>query len=209
MLADILGYFTQDPTSIGSLKVDIVKSFEYQFDQDVTGHPVESGFEIHDTIVNKPLQLSMTVGISSHPVTWFYKNGRGKKKFADGLKALEAIRDAKMPVSIVRPEKKYENMVMTSCHVSKPDDSKTIIYADLSFVQITKVTVQTTKIPENIVTASQKENVGETAADGGAASTSDVTGSSDSGTGSSNTSSKSWAVAGVDSIKNGLGLFGG
>lgn len=174
MLADILGFNIKNPTQVGSLKVDIVKSFEYTYDQDVTEHPVETGFEIADHIVNKPLKLTMTVGIASSPVTWFWKNGYGAKKFANGLQLLEEIRDKKEPVTIVRPEKKYDNMVMTSCRVSKQDSTKSIIYADLAFMQIVKVTTQTTAIPENVVTASQEENAGETAANVGAADTTSV-----------------------------------
>lgn len=174
MLADILGFNIKNPTQVGSLKVDIVKSFEYTYDQDVTEHPVETGFEIADHIVNKPLKLTMTVGIASSPVTWFWKNGYGAKKFANGLQLLEEIRDKKEPVTIVRPEKKYDDMVMTSCRVSKQDSTKSIIYADLSFMQIVKVTTQTTAIPENVVTASQEENAGETAANVGAADTTSV-----------------------------------
>lgn len=174
MLADILGFNIKNPTQVGLLKVDIVKSFEYTYDQDVTEHPVETGFEIADHIVNKPLKLTMTVGIASSPVTWFWKNGYGAKKFANGLQLLEEIRDKKEPVTIVRPEKKYDNMVMTSCRVSKQDSTKSIIYADLAFIQIVKVTTQTTAIPENVVTASQEENAGETAANVGAADTTSV-----------------------------------
>ena len=168
----------------------------------------------------------MTVGISSTPVTWFYKNGWGEKKFANGLQLLEEIRDKKEPVTIIRPEKKYDNMVMTSCRVSKRDSSKSIIYADLSFMQIVKVTTQTTAIPENVVTASQEENAGETAANVGAGKTSsvdvgggsvDVGGGSvdipgDSGSGSlsdslGSTTNKSLLAGGVDSIKSALGLL--
>lgn len=221
MLADILGYNIKNPTQVGSLKVDIVKSFEYTYDQDVTGHPVEIGFEIADHIVNKPLKLTMTVGISSTPVTWFYKNGWGEKKFANGLQLLEEIRDKKEPVTIIRPEKKYDNMVMTSCRVSKQDSSKSIIYADLAFQQIVKVTTQTTAIPENVVTASQEENAGETAANAGAGKTSSVDvgggsanipGSDGSGgisdsLGSEAATNKSWLAGGVDSVKSGLGLL--
>lgn len=219
MLADILGFNIKNPTEIGKLKVDIVKSFEYQYDQDVTSHPVETGFEIADHIVNKPLKLTMTVGISSSPVTWFWKNGWGTKKFANGLQALESIRDAKQPVTIVRPEKKYDNMVMTSCRVTKHDSTKSIIYVDLSFQQIIKVTTQTTAVPENVVTASQEENAGETAQNVGAGKTSSVsldTGgsldlSSDSGLGGIAGSdevatNKSWLASGVDAVKENLGL---
>ena len=218
MLADILGFNIKNPTQVGSLKVDIVKSFEYTYDQDVTEHPVETGFEIADHIVNKPLKLTMTVGIASSPVTWFWKNGYGAKKFANGLQLLEEIRDKKEPVTIVRPEKKYDNMVMTSCRVSKQDSTKSVIYADLSFMQIVKVTTQTTAIPENVVTASQEENAGETAANVGAADTAsvDVGGGSldvpsDSGLDLGGTSetptNKSWLASGVDSVKSGLSLI--
>lgn len=219
MLADILGFNIKNPTQVGSLKVDIVKSFEYTYDQDVTEHPVETGFEIADHIVNKPLKLTMTVGIASSPVTWFWKNGYGAKKFANGLQLLEEIRDKKEPVTIVRPEKKYDNMVMTSCRVSKQDSTKSIIYADLSFIQIVKVTTQTTAIPENVVTASQEENAGETAANVGAGKTSSVDvgggsvdipdGSGSSGIGDSLKSgtNKSWAVGIVDGVKSGLSLL--
>lgn len=218
MLADILGFNIKNPTQVGSLKVDIVKSFEYTYDQDVTEHPVETGFEIADHIVNKPLKLTMTVGIASSPVTWFWKNGYGAKKFANGLQLLEEIRDKKEPVTIVRPEKKYDNMVMTSCRVSKQDSTKSIIYADLSFMQIVKVTTQTTAIPENVVTASQEENAGETAANVGAANTTSVdTGGSldipsdsglDLGGASETLTNKSALAACVDSVKNALGLGG-
>lgn len=223
MLADILGFNIKNPTQVGSLKVDIVKSFEYTYDQDVTEHPVETGFEIADHIVNKPLKLTMTVGIASSPVTWFWKNGWGEKKFANGLQLLEEIRDKKEPVTIIRPEKKYEDMVMTSCRVSKQDSSKSIIYADLSFQQIVKVTTQTTAIPENVVTVSQEENVGETAANVGAGKTSSVDfgggsvdipgGSGSGGIGDSlgsetaTVTNKSWLAGGVDNIKSGLGLL--
>lgn len=218
MLADILGFNIKNPTQVGSLKVDIVKSFEYTYDQDVTEHPVETGFEIADHIVNKPLKLTMTVGIASSPVTWFWKNGYGAKKFANGLQLLEEIRDKKEPVTIVRPEKKYDNMVMTSCRVSKQDSTKSIIYADLAFIQIVKVTTQTTAIPENVVTASQEENAGETAANAGAAKTSSV----DVGGGSANIpdsnisggisdslgseTNKSLFASLVDRVKSGLSL---
>lgn len=216
MLADILGYNIKNPTQIGKLSVDIVKSFEYQYDQDVTAHPVETGFEIHDHIVNKPLKLTMTVGISSTPVTWFWKNGWGTKKFANGLQLLEEIRDNKQPITIVRPEKKYDDMVLTSCRVTKQDTTKSIIYADLSFQKIVKVTTQTTEIPENIVTASKEEDAGQTAANVGDGTTAVVdTGSVDTGSVGGEFGSdlpeepatnKSYAAASYDAIKDMLGI---
>lgn len=174
MLVDILGYNPQVPTQVGTLRFDVVRSCEYQYDQEVSGHPVENGFEIHDNAVNKPMRLTMTAGISSHPVTWFYVNGVGKSKFADAMSALETIRDAKQPVTIVRPDRIFTDMFLISARPVKSDESRSIIWIDLSFQKIDKVTVQTAEIPKDIVEASVADSAGETAADGGQATQTDI-----------------------------------
>ena len=61
MLADILGYYAKDPTKVGSLKIDIVKSVEYSYEQEgYFTSPLKRDYEIHDTIVNKPLRLHLS-----------------------------------------------------------------------------------------------------------------------------------------------------
>lgn len=183
MLADILGYVAKEPTSIGKLKVDIVKQISYTYEQDAPSHPVEKGYEINDTIINKPLKVTMEVGISSHPITWFYKNGRGVKKFSDGVKALMAIRDAKMPVTIVRPNDILSDMVMTSCEYGYASESKSVMICKLSFVKIVKVDTATVAIPQDIVDKSIKDNVGETGKNGGTAATANGNATNGSGSG--------------------------
>lgn len=168
MLADILGYVSKNPTSIGSLKVDIVKTVTYNYEQDAPAHPVEKGYEINDTIINKPLKLEMQIGISSHPITWFWRNGRGVQKFSDGVKALMAIRDAKMPVTIVRPNDVITDMVMTSCKYAYSSESKSVMIVDLAFVKIVKVETATTEIPQDIVDKSIKDSVDASPKAGGA-----------------------------------------
>ena len=45
MLADILGINPKNPTEIGTLKVDIVRSFEYQMDQEVLSIRLKLGLK--------------------------------------------------------------------------------------------------------------------------------------------------------------------
>ena len=169
MLADILGYYAKDPTKVGSLKVDIVKTVEYSYEQEVTSHPVEKGYEIHDTIVNKPLRLHLSIAISSMPVTWFWKNGTGTAKFQDGYEALVAIREAKQPITIVRPDRIITDLVMTGCKLASTNESMSVMNVELDFVQIKKVETKTVEIPQNVVDASVRDSVGETGANGGGA----------------------------------------
>ena len=79
-----------------------------------------------------------------------------------------------MPITIVRPDKILTDMVLTSCRPVKSDESRSVIWVDLAFQQIEKVSVQTTEIPPDIVEASMKDSAGETAADGGQATQTDV-----------------------------------
>lgn len=152
-----------------SLTIDIVKTVEYQYTQEAPTHPIETGFEIQDNVINKPLIVNMTIGISSMPVTWLTKHGKGEHKFKDAYDALVAIRDAKQPVTITRPNMILSDMLMTSCKLQKTDESKTVMMVECTFVKITKVDIQTVEIPSGIVDAAAKDKAGETAKAGGAA----------------------------------------
>lgn len=165
-VASVLGMESSTTTS---LKVDIVKTIDYQYEQEVASHPVETGFQINDNAVNKPLKVSMTVGVSSRPVTWLSRNGKGEHKFKNAYDALVAIRDAKQPITITRPNMVLTDMFMTSCKLGKNNESKSVMMVELSFTKIVKVTTETVEIPKGIVDAAAKDKVGETAASGGKA----------------------------------------
>lgn len=159
----------KEKASTVSLKVDIVKTVEYQFEQEVASHPVETGFEIQDNVINKPMKITMTIGVSSAPVTWFIANGKGKHKFANAFDALIAIRDAKQPVTITRPDRIFSDMMMTSCKLSKSQESLSVMMVEVSFVKIVKVDTETVEIPKDYVDKAAKEKAGLTAKSGGAA----------------------------------------
>ena len=163
-VASMLG--VQSSTT-ASLKVDIVKTIEYQYEQEVASHPVETGFEIQDNVVNKPLKISMTVGVSSRPVTWLSRNGKGEHKFKNAYDALVAIRDAKQPVTITRPNMVLTDMFMTSCKLGKTNESTSVMMVELSFTKVVKVTTEKVEIQQGIVDAAAKDKAGETATSGG------------------------------------------
>ena len=156
-------------TNTVSLKVDIVKTVEYNFEQEVASHPVETGFEIQDNVVNKPMKVTMTLGVSSTPVTWFTANGKGRHKFSNAYEALMAIRDAKQPVTITRPSKILSDMLMTSCKLTKSEESLSVMMVEVAFVKLVKVNTETVEIPKDIVDKAAKEKAGLTAKAGGAA----------------------------------------
>ena len=170
----ITGAKASNVSGTATLRCDIIKSVTYDYEQEVSSHPVETGFEVQDNVVNKPLKVTMTIGVSSRPVTWLVKNGVGVKKFKNAYDALVAIRDAKQPVTITRPNLVLSDMLMTRCQIKKTDESLSVIEVEVEFVKITKVSTETVEIPADIVDAAARDKAGETAAAGGAASTSDA-----------------------------------
>ncbi len=169
MGAQVASMLGMESSVTASLKVDIVKTIDYQYEQEVASHPVETGFEIQDNVVNKPLKISMTVGVSSRPVTWLSRNGKGEHKFKNAYDALVAIRDAKQPVTITRSNMVLTDMFMTSCKLGKTSESSSVMLVELSFTKIAKVTTEKVEIPQGIVDAAAKDKAGETATRGGKA----------------------------------------
>ena len=109
-------------------------------------------------------------------------------------------------------------MVLTSARPVRNDESKSIIWVNCAFVHITKVATQTTEVPEDIVDESVRDSAGETAADGGTATQTDI-GSTETGSAGAedaveeSSSNKSWGtqlldwgVKKIEGIKNSIGL---
>ncbi len=202
----------KDPTMIGLIECDVLIEQEITLSSEVTEHPVEDGFPIHDHVIRKPIKLAMTIAISNLPVTWYDRfDGSSPDRIPYAIAALEAIYKAGDPITIVTQEKVYDNMVMTDCRIPKNRDNGRILKVPLEFTQIRKVQVKTTEIPEEYVDALTKGKVGETKQDAGTAKTEDIgvghsgdgggSGSSDSGSGTN----RSVAKSGYNALKGVLG----
>lgn len=185
----------KDPTKIGQLEVDVMVSSELTYSSDVTENPVEDGFPVHDHVVCQPIKLSMVVTVSPLPVTWYEKFGVDVGRIDDAASKLEQIYKERQPITIITNEKTYENMVMTECKISKNKDDGKVLKIPLEFLQIRKVEVQTTDIPEEYVDALTAGQAGATEQDAGTVETTTVDdSSSDDSSGSQSTGTKSKSI---------------
>ena len=157
------------PSKIDSIELDILVEQEHKLESEVTEHPVEDGFPVHDHVIRKPLKLSMVVGITQSPVTWLDKLGQKEDKVVNALMEFKRIYKDAQPITIVTPTDIYSNMVMTSAAFPRSVDAKNLIRIPCEFTQIRKVAVKTTDIPENLVSEEIKESAGPTEKDGGSA----------------------------------------
>lgn len=172
-----------DPTIIGELEVDVLFEQEYSLESEVTEHPVEDGFPIHDHITRKPIELNCVVGIAASPVTWLDRTGFGTQKLADAAVEFERIYREAQTITIVTQNLYLENMIMTSATITKNDETKSVLKVPCTFKQIRKVNVKAVDIPQNIVDIAMIERAGETEAAGGEAKTGEISSSSGGGDG--------------------------
>lgn len=170
-----------DPTVIGELEVDILFEQEYNFESEVTEHPVEEGFPIHDHVIRKPIELNCIIGIAVSPVTWLDRTGFGNEKLTDAAAEFKRIYQEAQAITIVTQDLFLENMLMTSATITKNEESKKVLKIPCTFKQIRKVNVKTVDIPQNIVDIAMIERAGESESAGGEAQTQSI--STDSGGG--------------------------
>ena len=161
------------PSKIDSIELDILVEQEHKLESEVTEHPVEDGFPVHDHVIRKPIKLSMVVGITQSPVTWLDKLGQKEDKVVNALMEFKRIYKDAQPITIVTPTDIYTNMVMTSAAFPRSVDAKNLIRIPCEFTQIRKVAVKTTDIPEGLVSSDVKESAGPTNKDGGSSNQTD------------------------------------
>jgi len=167
------------PASIAGIEGDALISEDISYTADIPEYPVEKGFNVSDTIILKPLQLSITLYISDCPATWSSRKGHdpsiGRTKKI--CKKLEKLYFKRKLVKVITTDKIYTNMGITSMTISH---SSEIGYARQVQMTLKKVYItkrKTVYIPKYILQS------GETKANAGAATTSSSSSKSTSSSG--------------------------
>ena len=186
--------------SVAGIEADALISEEVSYSADIPEYPVEKGYNVSDTIILKPVALSLTLFISDTPATW--SGRRGHKPSAGRTqkicKKFEDLYFERKLVKVVTSDKIYTNMGITSMSISH---SKELGYARQISMSLKKVYVtqkKTVKIPKYVLQS------GETAANAGKASTSKSSsnGSNSSGSSSSGSNSNSSSKKGSGSSES-------
>lgn len=153
----------KEPSKIAFLECHVLMSKTFSISSDVPDYPVETGFMVHDHVINRPAQLAMTVFVSNTPVTWLdYLGGPSPDYVMDAIWAFNFIWTDKAPITILTDTFIYEDYVMTSC--TMPQDNKFgrgAMEFTCEFKHIRKVGVKKEQIPKEYVAAIAKAKAAE------------------------------------------------
>jgi hypothetical protein len=180
--------YAKQPVSIEGIEFDALIDLSETWEAESPSYPVEDGFEVSDTIILKPLTLSMTLYLTNTAVTWSRHNSQSRVQ--DVLKQLESLYFKKTPVTVITSDKTYRNMVMTSLEISKSLDTGPSREIPITFQEIRVTESKTTTIPDSYGKS------GATGTNAGAASTTESSTPAATRTSSSQASSSSASVGG-------------
>jgi len=137
------------PVSIEGIEFDALIDVGESYSSDVPSYPVESGFEVSDTIILKPLSLSMTLFLTNTPVTWKNRFGSNPSRVQDVIKQLQQLYFQKKPVTVTTSERTYKNMAITSFELSKTLDTGSSREIPITFQEIRVTESKKTTIPDS------------------------------------------------------------
>ena len=139
-----------EPVSIDGITFDALINLDENWDADVPSYPVETGFEVSDTIVLRPIQLSMTIYLTNTPVTWRRIHGSSPHRVQEVIDRLKRLYFQKKPISVSTSDADYENMAITGIGLPKTISTGTSREIPITFQQIRTTEAATTTVPASL-----------------------------------------------------------
>ena len=144
MLLQLFSSFFGVNKAIQDLEIDIVSSEVIELPSETTDNPIESGSEITDHIINKPILLRMVCQIGGSNLT----NWTDRK--IEGYEALKKLRDDKQPVTVVSGLETFTNMLINNISIDRNLQNATVLQFQIEFKQAKIVSSQRVDVSNNV-----------------------------------------------------------
>ena len=186
------------PVSIDGVEFDALISSSENLSADVPDYPCEDGFSVHDTIITKPMELSMTLFLSNNPVTWYNRLGGDADRVQVVEAKLRSLFAARKKFTVLTATDKFKNMCFTSVGINKGKENGNGRGIDVSFKQVCVTSTRTTSVPASYgKSGTSMNNAGNagTSASGSNGGSSSTASSSDTTNTSQNKASMLYSAA--------------
>ncbi len=180
----------KQPVSIAGVEFDALINATETLEADAPAYPIETGYEISDSIIIKQKKLEMTLFISGSPVTWRNRLTGGESRVTQVVKQLKDAYYSKALVTVSTTDETYTDMAIISIAFTKTTEVGYAMEIPIVLVQVSTTSTATTTIPDSYGKS------GATGASAGSASTTNdtVSGSGASGSAGSTDSGKSGSI---------------
>lgn len=135
------------PVRIGDIEFDALISSSEAHSAEVPDYPCEEGYSVHDTIVTKPMELSLTLYLTNNPVTWYNRFGNSRDRVQVVEEKLRELFAERKKLTVLTSTDKYKNMCITSVGIDKSKENGTGRSISITLKQINITKTQTAAVP--------------------------------------------------------------
>lgn len=144
MLLQLFSSFIGVTKQIQDLQIDIVSSEVIELPSETTDNPIESGSEVTDHIINRPILLRMVCQIGGSTLLNF------TDRKLEGYEALKKLRDDKLPVTVVSGLETFSNMLINNITIDRNLQNASVLQFQIEFKQAKIVSSQRVDVSNNI-----------------------------------------------------------
>ena len=144
MLLQLFSSFLGVTKQIQDLQIDIVSSEVIELPSETTDNPIESGAEITDHIINRPILLRMVCQIGGSTLLNF------TDRKLEGYEALKKLRDDKQPVTVVSGLETFSNMLINNISIDRNLQNASVLQFQIEFKQAKIVSSQRVDVSNNV-----------------------------------------------------------
>ena len=144
MLLQLFSSFVGVTKQIQDLQIDIVSSEVIELPSETTDNPIESGSEVTDHIINRPIMLRMICQIGGSTLLNF------TDRKLEGYEALKKLRDDKQPVTVVSGLETFSNMLINNINIDRNLQNASVLQFQIEFKQAKIVSSQRVDVSNNI-----------------------------------------------------------
>lgn len=153
------------PVKVAGIEFDALIEQTKTLNSEIPVYPVESGYEVSDTIQIQPMELSLKLFLTATPGTFLKKHGMSKSRPEKVTKQLEDKYNKKKLIKVVTSQAIYTSMGITSISWTRSKDSRYSREIDMTLKKVIKTKTKTGSIK------SSSRKSGKSKAKGGKAST--------------------------------------
>ena len=144
MLLQLFSSFVGVTKQIQDLEIDIVSSEVIELPSETTDNPIESGSEVTDHIINRPIMLRMVCQIGGSTLLNF------ADRKLEGYEALKRLRDDKQPVTVVSGLETFSNMLINNINIDRNLQNASVLQFQIEFKQAKIVSSQRVDVSNNV-----------------------------------------------------------
>ena len=133
------------PVNIGGIECDALIHHELSLEMEIPDYPVEEGFSVQDTMIQKPKTLSLTVIVTNTPITFrSHASPTRVQQVASRFQELYAKREL---ITVSSAKGIFKNMGVTSLSLPYDVSTKTSLEIPITLKEVQTTAAKTVTIP--------------------------------------------------------------